>query len=355
MAWDHHPVRQGGSGPLDEIDQALGGGPADAVGVLAVGGEPGGDDVRQRNAVVAHDGDILRDTQAHLPDHIHAADVGIVIGEDHAGGPIRQLHQLLGDLGAALGIVVAALPDQGIVNADAQGLTGPVKAGEPVFRNGGPFAVDEGQLPVTVHIGVADQSLQALDVVGKDTHPVVENMVDGDHRKIRIDQLQHLGVRKIHAGNDHPVYPPVEAVLQIAALAAYVPVDEGHVIALGLGLHLQAFQHGGEVFMGQAAALLVYEQNADVEGPVGFQRPGGGVGHIAHFHSSLVDPFPGLRADIRLIVQGLADGGHRNTAALGDILHGNHGSRLLSLYPCPLLLGEGAARLSAGVEGPPQI
>ena len=28
MAWDHHPVRQGGSGPLDEVDQALGGGTA---------------------------------------------------------------------------------------------------------------------------------------------------------------------------------------------------------------------------------------------------------------------------------------------------------------------------------------
>ena len=49
MPRDHHPVRQGGSGPLDEIDQALGGGTANAIGVLAVGGEPGGDDVRQRN------------------------------------------------------------------------------------------------------------------------------------------------------------------------------------------------------------------------------------------------------------------------------------------------------------------
>ena len=159
MSRDHHPVRQGGSGPLDEVDQALGGGPANAVGILAVGGEPGGDDVRQRNAVVAHDGDILRDTQAHLPDHIHAADVGIVIGEDHAGGPIRQLHQLLGDLGAALGIVVAALPDQGIVDADAQGLAGPVEAGEPVFRNGGPFAVDERDPPVAIGVSAAHQRL----------------------------------------------------------------------------------------------------------------------------------------------------------------------------------------------------
>ena len=149
-------------------------------------------------------------------------------------------------------------------------------------------------------------------------------MVNGDHRQLGIHQLQHLGIGKIHTGDDHPVHTPVAAVLQIGGAAAHIAVDEGHIVAPALGLHLQAFQHGGEIRMGQTAVLLVHEEDADVVGPVGLQGPGGGVGHIAHLLGGCTDPVSGFGANVRLAVQGLAHRGNGNAAALGNVLHADH-------------------------------
>ena len=219
--------------------------------------------------------------------------------------------------------MIPAFPHQCVVNIDAQGLTGTVESGEPVLGNGGALPVDVGKLPVAVDIGVTNQGFHALHIVGDHRHTVVEHMVNGDHGQAGIHQLQHLGIGKIHTGNDHAVHTPVLAVLQIAGLTAYAAVDKGDVIAPGFHLHLQAFQHGGEVFVGQTAVLLVYEQNAHVKGTVGLQRPGGGVGYITHLRGHLMDFFPGFLANIRLIIQRLAHGSHGDAAAPGNVFHGN--------------------------------
>ena len=101
-------------------------------------------------------------------------------------------------------------------------------------------------------------------------------------------------------------------------------VDEGDVVAVGLRFHLQAFQHGREVFMGQTAETFIHKQHADVIGTVGFQRSGSGIGHVAHLLRHLTDSYTGFLSDIRLTVQRLTHRRHRNPAGTGNILHGNH-------------------------------
>ena len=44
--------------------------------------------------------------------------------------------------------------------------------------------------------------------------------------------------------------------------AADVVVDEGDIIAALFRFYLEAVQHCGEVLVGQAALLFIYEQNA---------------------------------------------------------------------------------------------
>ena len=185
--------------------------------------------------------------------------------------------------------------------------------------------MDEGDAPVALAVGVPDQDIGAHHVVGHHRDPAIEDMVDGDHRQTGVNQLQHLGVLKVHTGDDRAVYPPVAAVLQISGgPAAHIAVDKGDVVAVGLRLHLEAVQHGGEVLMGQAAAALVHKEHADVVGAVGFQSPGGGVGQVSHLIGDPADALPGLRADVLLAVESLAYRGDRHIAAQRDILHRDH-------------------------------
>ena len=75
--------------------------------------------------------------------------------------------------------------------------------------------------------------------------------------------------------------------------------------------------------MGQTAVLLVHEQNTYIKRAIGLQRPGGGIGYIAHLCGNLMDLLPGFRADVRLIIQRFAHGSHGDAAALGNVLHGD--------------------------------
>ena len=95
-------------------------------------------------------------------------------------------------------------------------------------------------------------------------------MVDGHHRHITVDQLHHLRIVEIHAGDHRSIHAPVVAVLQIGhCSAAEVPVDKGDIIAQLFHLHFEAVQHRRKVLVGQAALPLVHKQNAKVVGTVG--------------------------------------------------------------------------------------
>ena len=76
--------------------------------------------------------------------------------------------------------------------------------------------------------------------------------------------------------------------------------------------------------MGQAAVLVVYKEDTDIVGAVGLQGPGCGIGNVAHLLGGLPDAGPGFGANVRLVVQRLADRGDGDTAALGNIFHGDH-------------------------------
>ena len=150
-------------------------------------------------------------------------------------------------------------------------------------------------------------------------------MVDGHHRHIAIDQLHHLRIVKVHAGDHHAVHTPVVAMFQIAhGLAADVVVDEGDIIAALFCFYLEAVQHCGEVLVGQAALLFIYEQNAKVVSTVGFQRPGCCVGQIPYAASRCTDAFPRGRCDVRLVVQRLTDSCDGYAAFFRQILQGRH-------------------------------
>ena len=309
---------------LNQADQPLGGDSAQRLGVLTIGGQS--QHLGQMNAVVAHDGHILRNLKTHPRQSVLTAYKGVVIREQNAGRPLRQLHQLHGGRGAPIGIVINRLPDIFLRNFQPQFLTGPVEAHQSVLGNGGGFAVEEGNPPVTHPVGIVHQSLHALDVVRHHRQPVVEHMIQRHQGQIAFRQLPNQGIQEIHAGDDHPVHPSVAAVLQIGSgLAAHIVIDKGNVVAVSLGLRLEAFQNGGKILMTQAAALLVHKQHPQMVGAVGFQGAGSGIGHIAHFLRHLAYPNPSLLADVRLTVQRLAHRGHGDPAGLGDVLHGYQG------------------------------
>ena len=221
--------------------------------------------------------------------------------------------------------MVHALADVFLRDLQAQRVAGAVEACQAVFRDGGAFAVDERDAAVALRIDVADQLLHAAHVVGKDGGAVVEDVIDGHDREAGIDQLQHLRIVEIDAGDHHAVDAAILAVLQVRRrFFADVAVDEGNIIAVGLGLNLEALEHGGKILMRKSAAPLVDEQDTDIIGAVRLERAGGGVGHIAKRVSGFADQLPRLLADVRLPGEGLADGRDRNAAGLCDILHRNH-------------------------------
>ena len=78
--------------------------------------------------------------------------------------------------------------------------------------------------------------------------------------------------------------------------------------------------------MRQTRAALFLEQNAQVVGAVGFERAGDGVGVIADFTRRALHEFAGFEADVRVVVERLADSGDGQAALCGNILDGHgHG------------------------------
>ena len=109
--------------------------------------------------------------------------------------------------------MVHALTDIRIRDFQLQRVAGAVETRQTVFGDGGLLAVDKRNAAVALGVDVAHQLLHAPHVVGNHGGAVIEYMVDGHHRELGIDQLQHLRVVKINAGDYAPVHPPVLAVL----------------------------------------------------------------------------------------------------------------------------------------------
>ena len=150
-------------------------------------------------------------------------------------------------------------------------------------------------------------------------------LVDGDHRQLGVDQLRHHGVREIRRGDDHAVDPAIAAVLQVGGSAASEIVDKGNVVVAALGLAADPVQHRREELVRETAVHGIDEEDAEVVGALGLQRPGCGVGHVAHLLRRAEDAAPGLLPDVELTVERLAHRGDRDTAAMCNVLHGYHG------------------------------
>ena len=148
-------------------------------------------------------------------------------------------------------------------------------------------------------------------------------MIDGDHRDIAVDHLHHLGVVEVHTGDHHAVHTAVVAVLQVGhRFAAQVAVDKGDIVAQPLHPDFETVQHGGEIFVAQAALAFVHKQNAEVISTVGLHGAGRHVGHIAQPLGCFTDAGPGGIGDIVLAVERLAHGGDRDSALPCQIFQG---------------------------------
>ena len=223
--------------------------------------------------------------------------------------------------------MVDALPHISFRDLQAQLFAGLIETCNAVLGNGGFFAVDKGDAAVAAGPCLPHQCLQAENVIRENRHAIIEHMIDRDHRHLAVHQLHHLRLVEVHAGDHHTVHIAVAAVLKVAhALAADIVVDKGDVVAVFLGFHLEAVQHGGKVFVGQAALPFIHEQNAQIVSTVCFQGTGGGVWHVAHTVRCGPHPFSCGRRDIRLVVQRLADRCHRYAAFLCQIFQGRHRS-----------------------------
>ena len=173
------------------------------------------------------------------------------------------------------------------------------------------FAGDVSDALMPEGCELIDQLLDTFNVIGEHRCPVIENVVHCDERQIAVGQLHDFGVIELDAGGDHTVDTAVAAMLEITGMAvADVVVDKGDIVAPALGVALEAVQHGGEELVRQAALGFVHEEDTQVVGAVGFQRPGCGVWHVAHLACRLAYLLFGGLADIVVAVQCLTHGSH---------------------------------------------
>ena len=309
---------------LDRLDELGGRDPSDLGGVLVVGRQPGADELADRDAVVACRADILRNRESHFLQLRHAADVGKIIRIHDDGRRVGQLHQVPGRLAALLRIVEAALDDVSVVGHDAVVLQRPVETDQPLVGDGGSLAVYEGDSAVALANQVGGQRVGALHIVGHDAAGAVKGVIDGDDRQAARDQLDDPGIREIHVGDQDAVHLPVLTVLQIGhGLSADVLPYKGDVVAQPFRLGPGGIQDPGEVLVGQAGVHLIHKEDTDVMRSVGLELAGGCVGNIVHFPGRLPDQLRGLRRDVAVMVQRLADGGDGDAALSGDILDRN--------------------------------
>ena len=169
------------------------------------------------------------------------------------------------------------------------------------------------------------QRLNALDVVRNDGSTVVEHVVHCHDGQLALRQFQHLRVQKVHAYHTYTVHAAVAAVLQVRrAPLADIAVDEGDIVAAGLGLRAEALQNARKIFVPQAAVLRVLVQNAQIVCTVRLERTGRGIGLVAHFGRFAAYGLPRLSADVMVAVERFAHCRHGHAAFLCNIPNRNH-------------------------------
>ena len=132
-AGDQLLLRQCRARGFDLLDKQLCRGAAQRFGVLPVGGQLRGHDLRDQVAVIAGHRNIPRNQKSFLPDRLDAADGGEVIREEDRRGALRQCQQLTGRSGAAFRIAVGARHDVGIRHRNPMGGAGAVETDQTLL------------------------------------------------------------------------------------------------------------------------------------------------------------------------------------------------------------------------------
>ena len=315
---------------LDPLYELLGSDPAQVLRVLLPCGQLGADHLGHVDAVVPRDGDILRDPKARLADGVDPADIGVIVGEEDAGGPLRQRQQPLCGLVAADRLMVHAFGDVSVRYREPQPFARTVETRQPVLRHRRLVPVDIGDAAVALSVHISDQGLHAAHIVGEHRRPVVEGVVQADDRKIGVGQLLDHGVEEVRTDDGDAVQAPGPHMLQVAGVrGAHVVADERDVVSAALRLHPKVVEHGGEILMGEPAVGQVREHDPDAVGPVGLQGAGGGVGRIAQLLRHVEDLLLGGLPHVPSPVEGLAHRAYRDAAVKRDIFNGNHGNTSL--------------------------
>ena len=178
-------------------------------------------------------------------------------------------------------------------------------------------------------VNIVNKGFQTVHVVGQHRGAVIEGVVQGDHRDIRINELLYQGILVISADHGNAIKSAVHCMLEIAGvLVPDIAVDKSDIVTAAFRLDAEAVQRCGEVLVHKAVILQVDKQDTQVVGPVGLQRTGCGIRRIPHFLYGFKNALSGLFADILLSVEGFADCGDGYTALLCNVLHGNHSAHL---------------------------
>ena len=141
---------------------------------------------------------------------------------------------------------------------------------------------------MSLPVDVADKSLQPAHIAGEDCGSVVEGVVQGDDRKIGIDQFLYQRVKVIGVDDGNAVQAPVARMLQIAGVRApHIAADERDVVTEALGFLPEAVERGSEILVHETAVGQVREDDPDTVGAVGLQRAGSRIGSVAQLLGSL--------------------------------------------------------------------
>ena len=133
-----------------------------------------------------------------------------------------------------------------------------------------------------------------------------QQLLGGDAGADQQNAVHPVAHQKVKQGVDFSVSCPAAA--------------QHDLIAPLLGVPLQMQRQGGVEGTGE-----IRQDDAQHVGPAGHQTSGQKIGAVALLPADLKHLLPGLRVDLRRVVQGPGDGGDRHSGQPGDILDGDAG------------------------------
>ena len=192
-----------------------------------------------------------------------------------------------------------------------------IEGRQTLLGNGGRIAVNVRDLRMALGNSVFRKLTDAVRIVRKDGRTTIEYMVNGNHRKGRIDQAQDLRIFIIYANDSDAIDTAGHAVLivRVRELAA----DKHDIVARSFGHIPQTLEHMIEIMMLQTGMCLVDEDHTDGVALTHLQHAGRGIRHVAHVARLLDDAFLRLLTDVGMIVQRLADGRYGYPALFRNI------------------------------------